>query len=119
MARKKTKRKVRKVRKVMAKRRTRVIYRARKATRRARGGGGTSGFKPVIDGFLAGIGGAAINKFLPQAKGLGQPIAAIGVGVFRKNPVLKIEGSRELGAYVGAMLLGGNGGGAYGGGGGY
>lgn len=76
---------------------------ARRAYGAARGGGGS--MKPLIDGMIAGAGGVAINKFLP-VKGLGIPIAAIGVGYFRNNQVLKTEGSRELGAALASMFLG-------------
>lgn len=85
-------------------RRTAARYpRARRAYGATRSGGGS--MKPVIDGMIAGAGGVAINKFLP-VKGLGIPIAAIGVGFFRNNPVLKTEGSRELGAALASMFLG-------------
>lgn len=74
----------------------------------------------MIDGGAAGFLGSVINRYVPQARGFGQPIAAMGVGMFRNNTTLKVEGSRELGAALGAMLLGGGngaaGGGASGGG---
>lgn len=83
----------------MAKRR--VVYRtkARKVYRRSRGGGG--GFKPVIDGLIAGVAGQFAGKYIG---GYGHPAASIAVGMWRKNTVLQTEGARELGAQLAANL---------------
>jgi len=91
-------------------------YRTRYAKRSRRRNNSGGGYKPMIDGFLAGAAGGLVNRFVPQVKGLGMPLAAVGVGFWRKNQILKVEGSRELGAVLVNMLLGGNGGGNGGGG---
>jgi len=96
-------------------RRARRYYpRARRVYSSARGGGGRN--KQMIDGLMAGAIGGLANKYLP-IRGLGQPIAALGVGMFRNNSVLKTEGSRELGAALVSMFIGngssGGNGGAY------
>lgn len=105
---------MRRDRKMARKRRSPVRYaRARKVYTRARTSGGA--MKPIIDGFGSGVVGAALDRFLPT-RGLGQPLAAIGVGYFRNNVTLKTEGARELGAALVSMFTG-NGGGATNGGG--
>jgi len=83
----------------------------RKIYRRARGGGGK--YKPIIDGLLAGAGGALASKYVGN---IGHPAATLGVGFFRNNNVLKTEGARELGAIAIQQFLGG---GSVGGGGGF
>jgi len=78
----------------------------RKARRIYRGGGG---FKPIIDGAIAGAGGQFAGKFLG---GFGQPAADIAVGMFMKNKTLKTIGGRGLGMMLSGGLVGngGNGG---------
>lgn len=92
----------------MAARRRRYV-RARTIYRRARGrrSSGMGGLKPLIDGFLAGAGGQVAQKYIGP---YGHPVAAIGVGWFRRNPVLKIVGARELGAMVASQFVGNGGG---------
>ena len=84
---------------------------ARRYIRRARTIGG-GGFKPIIDGLIAGAAGGLATKYVG---GYGHPIACLGVGYFRNNNVLKTEGARELGAMLVRQFTGGgvNGGGAY------
>jgi len=55
----------------------------------------------VIDGGLAGISGQVAQRFIGA---WGHPAATLGVGVWRKNAILQVEGSRELGALIGSML---------------
>jgi len=87
--------------------------RARRYYAKARGGGG--GFKPIIDGLLAGAAGGLATKYMGN---MGHPIATLGIGYFRKNNVLKTEGARELGAmlvtqFAGGSNVGGGGGGFF------
>lgn len=93
-----------------ARRRGRVRTRTRTVVRRARTGGG--GLKPIIDGFIAGAGGQLASGFLGK---FSHPVVTLGVGFFRNNNVLKVEGARELGAMLAAGGLGGLGGGNGGG----
>jgi hypothetical protein len=93
-----------------ARRRGRVRTRTRTIVRRARSSGG--GFKPIIDGFLAGAGGQLASGFLGN---LSHPVVTLGVGFFRNNNVLKVEGARELGAMLASGGIGGLGGGGGGG----
>ena len=89
--------------------RTRTVYRrARPYVRRARSAGGT-GNKPIIDGFIAGLGAEVGQKFLGQ---YGAPAAILGVGIFRRNATLKTIGSMQLGSIVGEMIPGIAGGGS-------
>ena len=94
----------------MAKRKTRTVYRkAKRVYRRASGGG----FKPVIDGAIAGAAGNVASKFLGS---YGMPAAAIGIGIWRKNSTLKTIGGLELGAMLSQNIpFLGNGGGNTGG----
>ena len=78
--------------------------RARRYMRRARTVGG--GFKPIIDGFLAGAAGQLASNYLGN---YGHPVATLGIGYFRNNNVLKTEGARELGAMLVAQFTGGGG----------
>ena len=76
----------------MARKKTRTVYKKR-GYRRAKG----TGFKPIIDGLLAGIAGQLASKWIG---GYGHPAASIGIGMWRNNTVLKTEGARELGAML-------------------
>jgi len=78
---------------------------AKTVYRKARGGGGA--LKPILDGFLAGAGGALAAKYIGT---WGHPAVTLGVGFFRNNNVLKTEGARELGAMAVAQFTGGMGG---------
>ncbi len=81
----------------MAKRK--IVYRTKKAVRRYHKSSG--GFKPIIDGLLAGAGGQIATKWLGA---YGHPVASLAVGMFRNNTTLKTEGARELGAQLAANL---------------
>lgn len=88
----------------MAKGRGKRIY------RKARGGGGS--FKPIIDGMLAGAAGGLASNYVGE---YGHPVAALGIGYFRNNNVLKTEGARGLGAMLVNQFMGGGGNGKGGG----
>ena len=65
--------------------------------------------KPMIDGIVAGAIGQVATNIIGD---YGHPVAALGVGFIRNNPVLLTEGSRG----VGALLVGqftGTGGGSF------
>lgn len=79
--------------------RTRRIYIKPKRRRRNSNSGG--GMKPIIDGGLAGIGGNFASRFIGP---WGHPAAALAVGWWSKNAILKTEGAREAGALIGQML---------------
>jgi len=68
--------------------RTRIkkVYRGRK--------GGNGGFKPVMDGAIAGVAGGVLTRFIGN---WGVPAGALAVGMWRNNTTLKTEGGRELG----------------------
>jgi len=66
----------------------------------------TGGFKPVINGIIAGAGGSLASNYIGS---FGYPIADIGVGVFMKDNTLKVIGGRALGQQLAGMFLGGNG----------
>lgn len=91
---------------------TRWRTRVKKVYSRSKGGGG--GFKPVIDGLIAGVGGQFASKFVGN---YGIPAGALAVGLWRNNTVLKTEGARELGILLSRNLpfIGGGGGGNGGG----
>jgi hypothetical protein len=85
----------------MAKTKWKTRYvRAKKIYRRSRGRGG-GGFKPVIDGLIAGFGGQVASNYIGQ---FGHPAVTLGVGMWRRNDVLKTEGARELGAAIATMV---------------
>ena len=96
----------------MAKTKTKWRTKVKKVYSKSRGFGG--GFKPEIDGLMAGAGGTVASRFLGD---YGHPVAAVVIGHFRKNKVLRVEGARELGAMLAQSLpfIGGGsgGGGAY------
>jgi len=80
----------------MARRRTYPRRRTRTVTRYIRSRHRKSGgFKPIIDGLMAGFGGQLASNYLGI---YGHPAASIAIGMFRNNQVLKTEGARELGA---------------------
>lgn len=85
-------------------RKTMAKGKSKKAYRYARGGGGR--YKTIIDGILAGAGGALAEKYVGN---IGHPAVTLGVGFFRNNNVLKTEGARELGAIAIQQFLGGGG----------
>lgn len=82
----------------------------KKIYRRARSGGGS--FKPIIDGVLAGAAGGLASNYVGE---YGHPVAALGIGYFRNNTVLKTEGARGLGAMLVNQFMGGGGNGKGGG----
>lgn len=85
--------------------RTRTVYRkAKRSYRRASGGAG--GFKPIVDGVLAGAGGQVASKYIGA---WGQPAAILGVGYFMKNNTLKTIGGMQIGAMLGGMFAGNGG----------
>lgn len=67
---------------------------AKKKTRRRRNNN-AGGMKDLLDGLMAGVGGNVLSRWLGP---YGHPAAAVGVGFFRKNKILKVEGAREAGA---------------------
>jgi len=88
----------------MAKAKTVYRYVKAKAKRSRRSTGKTFfglNVSNVIDGGLAGIAGQIIQRWIGP---WGHPAATLGVGVWRKNAILQVEGSRELGALIGSML---------------
>lgn len=85
----------------MARRKTRTITRYVKSRSRRRSRYGGGGFKDMIDGGAAGLLGNFLTKYIGN---YGIPAAALAVGYFRKNSVLKTEGSRELGLLIGSSL---------------
>jgi hypothetical protein len=78
--------------------RTRTRYVKKYVRSRHRSSGG---FKPIIDGLIAGMGGQFASKYIGI---YGHPAVSIGVGMFRNNQVLKTEGARELGAAIASQL---------------
>ncbi|PNX49552.1 MAG: hypothetical protein BV456_08830 [Thermoplasmata archaeon M8B2D] len=89
-------------------RRTNYRYRTRTIVRRARGGGG--GFKPVIDGLIAGAGAKIIRSFVNVP--FADDIAVLGVGYFRRNDTLKTIGGMGLaGDLLSGFGMGGDSGG--------
>jgi len=95
--------------------RRRSFRRARRYYSRARGGrrgrGGGSVTKNAIDGIIVGIAQTALPDVIPMQ----DPIIALGVGWFRKNPTLMTLGGIQLGAQLGGMVGGAIGGGKIGG----
>lgn len=89
----------------MARRNRRRYGRARRYFSRGRsfGGGKGSITKNAIDGIIVGIAQAAIPDMIPMQ----DPLIAVGVGWYRKNPTLVTWGGIQLGAYLGGMIGGG------------
>jgi hypothetical protein len=85
----------------------RYASRARSFGRRSRsfGGGGGSMTKNVLDGAIVGIAQSAIPDMFPMQ----DPIIALGVGWWRKNPTLTTLGGLQLGASIGGMFGGSTG----------
>lgn len=99
--RRRTRRKV-----VNVARRRRYYTRGRRYVRRARSwGGGKPSMKNAIDGIIVGVAQTAIPDMVPMQ----DPLIALGVGWFRKNPTLTTLGGIQLGAQLGAMVGGGTG----------
>jgi len=91
----------------MAKRKTR--YRTRTVYKKARSYSRRSGTKQIIDGALVGV----IGKLASNYMGVwGQPLATLGVGMFRNNTTLKTLGGVQLGTIAASYIpfIGGNGG---------
>lgn len=61
----------------------------------------TGGFKPIIDGAIAGIAAEAGQKFLGN---WGAPLGIGAVGMFMKNNTLKTIAGLQVGSIVGDML---------------
>ena len=103
----------RKKKRVVAMARRRSFRRFRSYARRARGrrGGGGSVTKNAIDGVLVGIAQTAIPDVIPMQ----DPLIALGVGWFRRNPTLMTLGGVQLGAQLGGMIGGITGGSKVGG----
>jgi hypothetical protein len=59
----------------------------------------------MIDGLVAGAVGQVATTMLGD---YGHPVAALGVGFIRNNPVLLTEGSRGIGALLVGTFVGGN-----------
>lgn len=88
----------------MARRKSRVVYRTRRAApRRRRSGGGGGNTKQIIDGVIAGVGLGLARKFLPNTPFVDDAVV-LGVGFFRKNPTLKIIGGMGLGQDLAAII---------------
>jgi uncharacterized protein (DUF2062 family) len=88
---------------VMARRRS--FRRGRRYFSRARGrskGGGGSVTKNAIDGIIVGIAQTALPDVMPMQ----DPLIALGVGWFRRNPTLMTLGGVQLGAQLGSMVGG-------------
>jgi len=85
----------------MAKRR-RGGYRRTFSRARGRKGGGGSVTKNAIDGIIVGIAQTALPDVIPMQ----DPLIALGVGWFRRNPALMTWGGIQLGAQLGSMLGG-------------
>lgn len=105
----------------MARRRRRSYSRPRRVYRyvsrsRARSYAPRGQGKQIIDGLMAGAGGAIASKYIGNSA-LVQPAVNIGVGYFRRNSTLKTLGGVQLGVALANMFTG-NGAGI-GGGGGY
>jgi len=81
----------------------RYAGRARRFGGKFRGGGGN--FKDILDGAIVGVAQTAIPDMIPMQ----DPLIAIGVGWFRRNPTLKVIGGMQLGAALGGMIGGGTG----------
>ena len=97
----------------MARRRTyRRTRRARPAARRvysrARGSGQQKIVGNVIDGVIVG----AVQNVIPNNAlyGFGDVLVPLGVGWFRKNPVLQTIGGYQLGLKLAGLLTGVSGG---------
>jgi hypothetical protein len=86
---------------VMARRR-RSYPRARRYISRARGGGKNANMKNAIDGIIVGVAQTALPDVIPMQ----DPLIALGVGWFRRNPTLMTLGGVQLGAQLGGMIGG-------------
>jgi len=88
----------------MARRKTRTVYRYRKAPRRRRKSYGSRKFtsKPIVKNAIDGMMTAFINGFIPQDAfyGVGHSIAPLVVGHFRRNQVLMTLAGIQLGGSV-------------------
>lgn len=84
--------------------RRRSFRRGRRYFSRARGRskGGGSVTKNVIDGIIVGVAQTALPDVIPMQ----DPIIALGVGWFRRNPTLMTLGGVQLGAQLGGMVGG-------------
>jgi len=78
-------------------------YRRTFARARGRKSGGGSVTKNAIDGIIVGIAQAALPNVIPMQ----DPLIALGVGWFRRNPTLMTLGGIQLGASLGSMVGGG------------
>lgn len=87
-------------------RRRRYYGRARRIFSRARGRGSGSITKNALDGVIVGVAQSAIPDMIPMQ----DPLIALGVGWFRKNPTLVTLGGIQLGAQLGSYVGGGLGG---------
>lgn len=88
---------------VMARRRSYRRYRGYARKARSWGGKGGSVTKNAIDGAIVGIAQTALPDVIPMQ----DPLIALGVGWFRKNPTLMTLGGIQLGAALGGMVGGG------------
>jgi hypothetical protein len=88
----------------MARRRRSYGRRFRRYYTRARGRktGGGSVTKNAIDGAIVGIAQTALPDVIPMQ----DPLIALGVGWFRRNPTLMTLGGVQLGAQLGGMIGG-------------
>jgi len=84
----------------MAKR-ARRRYVRRAATRARRTYNRTGGFKPIIDGAIAGVAAEVGQKFLGN---WGAPVGIGAVGMFTKNNTLKTIAGLQVGSIVGDMI---------------
>ena len=100
-------------RKVVSMARRRRFRRYSRYVKRARGrkGGSGSVTKNAIDGVLVGIAQTALPDVIPMQ----DPLIALGVGWFRRNPTLMTLGGVQLGAQLGGMIGGITGGSKVGG----
>jgi hypothetical protein len=81
----------------------RYYPRFKKYARRARGRSKGSNTKNIIDGVIVGVAQTALPTVIPMQ----DPLIALGVGWFRRNPTLTTLGGIQLGAQLGAMVGGG------------
>ena len=83
--------------------RRRSYRRAFTRARGRKGRGGGSVTKNAIDGLIVGVAQTALPDVIPMQ----DPLIALGVGWFRKNPTLMTLGGIQLGAALGGMVGGG------------
>lgn len=74
---------------------------ARRAYRGYRRRGGAGGFRPVINGLIAGV---VANLAVKYIGSWGAPAANIGAGWWLKNDTLKTIGGIQLGNVVSGMI---------------